>query len=503
MKINQRKAGAILSYILTITNAIVGIIYIPLLIYYLGKNEYGLYQLMGSILIYLGLFDFALSNTVTRYYSKYIALNDKKAQENLLALSTIIYGLLTLLLITVGIILYFFLDEIFANSLSHSELNSAKKMYIVILLSVSITIITTVFNSIITANEKFVFLRMLSIVDTIMRPIVVLAVFQIHARALTLVIVQALINIINISIKIYYSINKIRVKIKLHKFDVPLLKEMLSYSFFIFLTLVMDQIFWRADQVILGIVDGTNSVAIYSIGTQIIMYYMTLSTAISGVFLPNITKKVTKNATNNELSEVFIRIGRLQYIILGAVMSGFILYGKEFLNVWIGEGFYQSYIITLIIMLPFTIDLIQNIGLSILQAKNMYAFRAILFSIMAFINIIITIPLAINFGGIGAAVSTGIAYLIGNGFIMNTYYYKKVGLDIFKFWKEIFKLSIPIFIAAILGLFINQIEISLEIVSLLAKLSIFVIVYSIIIWLFGMNKYEKNLIKTPLKSVIK
>lgn len=503
MKINQRKAGAILSYILTITNAIVGIIYIPLLIYYLGKNEYGLYQLMGSILIYLGLFDFGLSNTVTRYYSKYIALNDKKAQENLLALSTIIYGLLTLLLITVGIILYFFLDEIFANSLSHSELNSAKKMYIVILLSVSITIITTVFNSIITANEKFVFLRMLSIVDTIMRPIVVLAVFQIHASALTLVIVQALINIINISIKIYYSINKIRVKIKLHKFDVPLLKEMLSYSFFIFLTLVMDQIFWRADQVILGIVDGTNSVAIYSIGTQIIMYYMTLSTAISGVFLPNITKKVTKNATNNELSEVFIRIGRLQYIILGAVMSGFILYGKEFLNVWIGEGFYQSYIITLIIMLPFTIDLIQNIGLSILQAKNMYAFRAILFSIMAFINIIITIPLAINFGGIGAAVSTGIAYLIGNGFIMNTYYYKKVGLDIFKFWKEIFKLSIPIFIAVILGLFINQIEISLEIVSLLAKLSIFVIVYSIIIWLFGMNKYEKNLIKTPLKSVIK
>ncbi|PGQ04964.1 polysaccharide biosynthesis protein, partial [Bacillus thuringiensis] len=108
MKINQRKAGVLLSYALTGTNALVGFIYIPILLYFLGKGEYGLYQLMGSFLVYLGLFDFGLSNTVTRYYSKYIALKDEKAKENVLAISTVIYILLTMILVVVGIVLYFY-----------------------------------------------------------------------------------------------------------------------------------------------------------------------------------------------------------------------------------------------------------------------------------------------------------------------------------------------------------------------------------------------------------
>ena len=61
------------------------------------------------------------------------------------------------------------------------------------------------------------------------------------------------------------------------------------------------------------------------------------------------------------------------------VLTGFILYGREFIAIWVGEEFNKSYYIALIIMIPFTIDLIQNIGLAILQAKNMYSFRAIVF----------------------------------------------------------------------------------------------------------------------------
>src|SRR5699024_11208766 len=130
---NQRKAGAILSYIFTITNAIVGFIYIPLIIYYLGKDEYGLYQLMGSVLVYLGLFDFGLGKTVTRYYSKYIALNDDKKKENLLGISTIIFSILSIILLLFGSVFYFYLDNVFGKSLSDTELATAKKMYIVIL----------------------------------------------------------------------------------------------------------------------------------------------------------------------------------------------------------------------------------------------------------------------------------------------------------------------------------------------------------------------------------
>ncbi|PGQ16692.1 hypothetical protein COA05_28125 [Bacillus thuringiensis] len=280
-----------------------------------------------------------------------------------------------------------------------------------------------------------------------------------------------------------------------------MLKEMFRYSFFIFITALMDQIFWRSDQVILGIIVGTSSVAVYSIGSQIIMNYMTLSTAMSGVFLPSITKKVTENVSNDELTDIFIKLGRLQYIILGAVLTGFIMFGKEFIDIWVGDSFSEAYYITLIIMVPFTIDLIQNIGLTILQAKNLYSFRASVFFVMSLLNIVFSIPLAIYYGGIGTAVATSTSYLIGNGLIMNIYYYKKVKLNIIKFWKEMIKISIPLVITCILGIFINEINFNSQILSFLIKLMLYVVTYILVMWALGLNKYEKELILVPLKKL--
>ncbi len=65
--------------------------------------------------------------------------------------------------------------------------------------------------------------------------------------------------------------------------------------------------YWSTDQFILGAVSGTVAVAIYSVGSTIDFYYMNFSTAISGVFLPKITKMVTKNASSKELSDLFIK----------------------------------------------------------------------------------------------------------------------------------------------------------------------------------------------------
>ncbi|MFC3884672.1 lipopolysaccharide biosynthesis protein [Bacillus songklensis] len=503
MKINQRRAGVLLSYGYTGINALVGFIYVPLLIFFLGKDEYGLYQIMGSILVYLSLFDFGLSNTVTRYYSKYLALKDEKGGENLLAISTIIYLVLTLVLIFAGTILYFFIDDIYSGTLTTSELITSQKMYIIILFNVSITISTAVFKSIIEAHEKFVFLKGLSILQTIIRPIVVLAVFSIESSALILVIIEAFINIVAVAIKIFYTLNKLKVKIKFSFWDKPLFKEMIRFSFFVFITAIMDQLFWRSDQLILGAVSGTSEVAIFSIASQIVSLYMALSIAMSGVFLPNVTKRVMNHASNSELSELFIKIGRIQYLLLGAVLIGFILYGQEFITIWVGEGFRKSYYITLIIMIPFTIDLIQNIGLTILQAKNLYSFRALVFLGMAIIKVAVSIPVANYYGGIGTAFVTGVSFLIGNGLIMNIYYNKEIGLDIYSFWKAISKLSIPLLFAYGIGKFIDLISIGTPILTLLIKLALFIIVYIFLIFNLGMNQYEKGLIKGSIQFIIK
>ena len=161
--------------------------------------------------------------------------------------------------------------------------------------------------------------------------------------------------------------------------------------------MIFDQIFFKTNQVILGVISGTEEVAVYSIASLIYMNYMALSLAISGVYLPHITEMVAKQEPIKTLSNLFIRIGRLQYFLLALVASGFIIFGRQFINIWAGDGFNNAYFITLLIIIPFTVDLIQNIGLSIMQAQNKYDFRAKVYFVMGLFNLCLAIPLAIQF----------------------------------------------------------------------------------------------------------
>lgn len=241
--------------------------------------------------------------------------------------------------------------------------------------------------------------------------------------------------------------------------------------------------------------------SVYAVAAQINTMYLNFSTAMSGVLLPKVTKMEANNASDKEFTNVFIKTGRLQYIVMGLIMSGFIIFGQQFINLWAGESYSSAYIIGCILMIPVTIPLIQNIGLSILQAKNKYKYRTIIFFFIAIANILISIPLSKTIGGIGAAIGTAVSLIIGQGFIINIYYHKKVHIDIVSFWKEIIKMSIPIFGVAILGFVCNYYLVTNSILLFAIKIIIYTMLYLIVVWKFAMNDYEKNIIRVPLNKI--
>ena len=149
-------------------------------------------------------------------------------------------------------------------------------------------------------------------------------------------------------------------------------------------------------------------------------------------------------------------------------------------------------------MIPFTFSLIQNIGINILQAKNKYKYRTIILLFTAILNLAISIPLAKNYGGIGTAVGTAISIILGDVILIDIYYYKKIHLDIPKFWKEIIKITIPVMLVTLLGIGITKIIQITTIPMLIIQILIYTILYIVVIWNFAMNSYEKKLILAPI-----
>jgi len=173
------------------------------------------------------------------------------------------------------------------------------------------------------------------------------------------------------------------------------------------------------------------------------------------------------------------------------------LIGLPFLNLWVGAGFEDTYWIVIIIATPKLFGYSLAVSSEFIKAENRHKTRLISFAIAIVLNISISIPLAINFGPIGAAIGTGFTYLLYIIF-MHFYYVHKIKLRLYSFWKEVGIISI--IYSLILAPFIILSHF-IDIYNLWIMLAVgsgFVIVFVIVNYLIILNKYEKGLVKTIL-----
>ena len=150
-------------------------------------------------------------------------------------------------------------------------------------------------------------------------------------KSTALVAVNLFISVFRTVMNVYYCFVKLEMKFQFHGMQLKVLKNVGSFSIFIFLNEIASQINWNVDKVILGAVQGASVVAVYSVGSQFNQYFINMSTAVSNVFIPRVNKMVAERQGDDALTALFIKIGRVQYVVLSAILGGYLLYGKFFI----------------------------------------------------------------------------------------------------------------------------------------------------------------------------
>ena len=501
MAVNQLKAGAILNYVILALNAIIGLTYIPYMLRMLGQSEYGIYSLAASVIAYLSMLDFGFGNAVIRYTAKYRSLNDTEKQYSMFGMFTILYTIIGVISFIAGLILYFNVYEFFGDKLTPEEIEKTKDVILLMLLNLSISFPLSIYGAIITAYEDFIFIRVVNIIQTLLSTALIIVLLSFGYKALALVVVKTIFNLLVLLINVFYCKYKIKIKVRFDNIDKKLLKEILIYSSWIFLIMIMDKIYWSTGQFVLGAVAGTTAISIYAVAIQLQQIYMMFSGAISSVFLPRVTSIVAQGDDYKIISDLFIRTGRLQYIVMSLILTGFFLFGKPFILYWAGTSYEDSYYVTLMFFVALTIPMIQTLGLSILQARNQMRFRALMFVVIAIVAFAAQIILAKKYGVIGCAMAVSVALLLGQGLIINIYYQKRQYIEIGKFWKEIGKMSaIPLLMTVVWYAILRYITID-SLYELVALIVVYVIVYIPLFWKYSLNLDERELISKSLKKI--
>lgn len=501
--LNQLKVGAALSYISMGLGYLVSIIYTPIMLRLLGQSEYGLYNLVSSVVAYLGVLNFGFGSAYIRYYSKLRFQDDREKIATLNGMFLIIFSVIGLIAVIAGTVLAMNTEVIFGSELTSVELSRAKTLMMILVINLAISFLNIVFTSHITANEKFVFQNFAQMIKIIANPFVVLPILILGYGSVGMVVASTILNITIEVINAVYCIKKLKMRFSFRDFDFTLMREMTVFSSFIFINLLIDQINWNVDKFVVGRFHGTISVAVYGLAAQLNTYYLSIATAISSVFIPRVHRLVANAENNSELTKLFTKIGRIQFVILSLISSGLIFFGKPFINMWAGSNYDDSYPIVLLLIIPVTIPLIQNIGIEIQRAKNMHKFRSWMYFFIALGNFGLTIPLAKVYGGVGAAIGTAVSLIIGNGLMMNWYNHVKVGLDMKYFWKQILNIAPALIIPGISGITLNIFFELNNIFFFLVSVITYIITFSISMWFIGMNQYEKDLIRKPILRLLK
>ncbi|MCF6294469.1 MAG: oligosaccharide flippase family protein [Flavobacteriaceae bacterium] len=503
---SQLKKGVVLNYTTIILTNVIGLLLTPFILNHLGKAEYGIYITIGALVGTISLLDFGLNNTIVRFVAKYRAEKDSIGQENFLATTMALYSIISIMVVVFGVVFFGFIDTYFTK-MTIEELAIAKVIFSIFIFNLAIGLPGAALTGICYGYEEFVFPKSLNIIRYILRSITVVAVLLFGGRAIALVIIDSIFNILIILITGYYVFKKLKIKIKFHDFSIRFVKEIFGYSTWIFVFSLVAMFQWKAGHWVLGRISLPEVLTIYGIGIVLGTYYGAFSTAISSVFLPRATKMSVENASGEELTDMMIKIGRLSFIILMFVLSAFILFGRQFVFLWVGgelgeDGSFQSWVIALMIMVAYTLPLVQGFGNSILEAKSKLAFKAILYLSFMILGTILGALLANRYGPIGMMTGSVIAWIIVQN-VMNFYYHIKIGLNIIRFFKELFNKTVLSIVLAIgIGFIINLIP-GIGWINFLVKSIIYTIIFGVLAYNIGLIEFEKQLFRKAFYKVLK
>jgi len=507
MKNKQLILGSILSYAQQIVSVLLGLFYTPFLLSSLGKSEYGLYSTVLASISMISILNLGLSNGYIKYYSIYEKENNQRKKYNLNGLFLTIFSTLGIIALIIGLFISNNLTIIFKNGLSNEEYKIAKILAILLSVNISLSFPSSVFSSIIIAHERFVVSKLIGMFSSVLAPCLTIPLLIAGYKSVVLVSVSLLISIISNIFIICYVVLHLRERFIFNEFEKGLLKSLIIYILPITINILIDQVNLNIDKILLARFRGTSDVAVYNVGYTLYGLYISLSVAISGVFVPRIHAIVNRNNgkkdnLSNELTKLFIRVGRIQFELLLLVISGFIFFGMDFITVhWVGTGYKESYYVFLLLAIPATVPLIQNLGIEIQRAENKHQFRSIVYGLMAIVNLIMSIFLCQKYGAIGSAIGTAISFVLCNGIIINIYYHKKCYINIIEFWRNILKIVISVCPTIIIWLLIRNYFNLSSILEFILGIVIYTLLYCGFLWMSGMNEEEKELIKNCIIAI--
>lgn len=186
------------------------------------------------------------------------------------------------------------------------------------------------------------------------------------------------------------------------------ISDIFNYAIPLFFTSLGSVIATEIDTIFLGIYSTSYEVGIYAVGKNIVNILPQISLAISMGTMPVFAK--INDSNRAELKALFLRIMRINALIIGVIVGIILLFSGFFIPLIYGAN-YSDAVLPLQILTIFLVTRSFLIFLNQFLDYQGWAKKRLFNSLVSMIlNIILNLLLIPRYGAIGAAIATSVAY---------------------------------------------------------------------------------------------
>lgn len=488
------KAAAIISYITVILNTVAGLLLTPWIVRTIGKSSYGLYTTALSI-IALFMMDFGLGSAVSKFLSDMYLSKDYDSAHAFTLKIYKIFGVITVILAVVFIIVFLNIKNIYTQFTS-SEMQTFEIVFAIVAFYSLFSFPFTPQNGTLIAREQFFALKLCGLLNKVLTLVLTVLSLLLGWGVYGLVASNALSNVLFVIVKIYIISldSKYHTRSEAKTASIPT-KRIIAFSSWVTVSQLAQRFIFNIVPTILSMQSGTGAIAVFGIAASIEGYVYTIADSINGLLLPRVTKLSVQIDSKEKLTDLMIRVGRIQLFIFGLIFCELIVIGRSFISVWMGQGYEEVYICAVLLIVPGLFEHPSQIGRTAVVATNKVKYQSYIYIVMAAANVILSYVLSRVWGVTGAAFSIMLVYFFRT-FWMLRLYSKKIGIQIGRFLVSTYRIALPIMLLIVI---VAKLVLSLFSTSLILRIliggTVVLLLYALLFYKFVMSIDEKNMLK--------
>ena len=498
-RINQ---SIVISYVSIVFSIITGLLYTPWLIQSLGSSDYAIYSIAISLMSYF-ILDFGIGASVTRFIARYRAEENEKKVNQLLGIALKIYLIIDFIAITILFIIYFLLNRIYVG-LSAGELDKLKVVYIITAIMITCSIPVMPINGVFIAFGRVYEVKRFDLVQKALTVGITCLAIILGKGLYAVVLINAVSTIFINVIKLVSIHKEEAVYPELRAYDKDISKELLTFSGWVAIAMIADKFFFSFEPTLLGIFSNSHEISVFAVASAIEGYVLTFADGLNGIFLPRVTNMVVEKKGREEFTELMIRVGRVQFIIVSVFIIGIITQGRDFITLWFGREYEKSYYAAVIVLIPCFIHLTESIATELVFATNNVRYRALSYTTSSIVNIVVTALLAPKFGALGAAIGISLGFCIGHELILNLVYARKLKLNLKRFFMSCHLRGLPsLAIMVLMGFGITSLMPVITKGQIVVRILLCGLSFLIVLYFTFFNEFEKGKIKNVAGTAVR